>query len=150
MNSIQMTIDYNIPELNAILSVFPNTIIRFCIFHVIQAWNRKLNDKVRLTNATKTETVKYKGDMLNCLRSTVHVSDMNTFSNAVHEFCNKYQAQEKFIDYFKKEWLANERKIRIWSCEQDRLLNRLIYIIINYVDYDTRADRDRITQILVE
>ena len=48
MSIQQMTIDCSIPEVNAIQNIFPSAEIHYCAFHVVQAWNRNLKEKVTL------------------------------------------------------------------------------------------------------
>ncbi|OAD81090.1 hypothetical protein PHYBLDRAFT_62147 [Phycomyces blakesleeanus NRRL 1555(-)] len=51
----QFIIDCCAAEVHAIQTTFPATSIQFCIFHVTQAWNRKLSDSVKIPGSLLSE-----------------------------------------------------------------------------------------------
>ena len=111
----QFTIDCCQAEVNAITNTFDlsKTKIQFCIFHVTQAWNKHLAS-VSVSGFLPAENRALRGEMMSSLQKIVYEEDLDTFHQRIVSFQEEFADQEKFMDYFVKNW-CTEEKFQIWS-----------------------------------
>jgi hypothetical protein len=170
-----ITIDFSLPEVNAIKQNFPGKIIHYCAFHVIQAWHRQLKAKVRVQGLTSTETSSLRNEMLLQLGSILRLRIQEAFQIAIQEFKDRYQQQRDFITYLSDNWLASEDIIGRWSSafldiehhhmltnnyieswhnqgktiwfkgQRNRRLDKLVFILTHSVQSYFDAEAERIT-----
>ncbi|OAD76747.1 hypothetical protein PHYBLDRAFT_142256 [Phycomyces blakesleeanus NRRL 1555(-)] len=101
---LYITIDCSIAEVNAITAALPQTIIHFCKFHVLRAWQHNLDSKVKLDASYTSEQLdKYKYELKADLKNILIESDENEFLRKIQEFRLRVQSQQQFLAYFKRK-----------------------------------------------
>ncbi|OAD74578.1 hypothetical protein PHYBLDRAFT_67505 [Phycomyces blakesleeanus NRRL 1555(-)] len=79
VNPKQITIDCCSAKVHAIQTIFPITQIQFCIFHVTQAWNRKLSDSVKIPGSLPSEACLLRSEMMKSFQEIVYEEDLDQF-----------------------------------------------------------------------
>ncbi|KAG1056753.1 hypothetical protein G6F43_001373 [Rhizopus delemar] len=120
----QYTIDCCQSEVNAITSIFNSnrTKIQFCVFHVIQAWNKHLAS-VSVPGNTPSESRNLYGDMMRCLQKIVYEEDKDQFLQMVTSFQLEYADR-----------IRNKR------------LDKLVFVLVNDVEYYPNQEFERVVQ----
>ncbi|OAD71954.1 hypothetical protein PHYBLDRAFT_169866 [Phycomyces blakesleeanus NRRL 1555(-)] len=156
---LYIIIDYNIIEVNAITAALPQTIIHFCKFHVLRAWQHNLDSNVKLdTSYTSEQLGKYKYELKADFKNILIESDKDEFLRKIQEFRLHIQSQQQFLTYFKqllrrwgRPYVANDYQrylannyIESWHNQLKtiyfghtciRRLDCLIFILTNDVEF---------------
>ena len=169
----QMTIDCSIAEVNAIDAVFPAASIHYCAFHVVRSWNRNLKEKVHDPTYTASEQEERRHEMLSALKDIMRYTDVNATYTAIEQFKNNYYADDVFLNYFEEHWepdhivqrwsyaymdqrnrsFASNAFIESWHNQlksvylkhvRNKRFDRLIFILVNDVEFYFKQERDRI------
>ncbi|OAD73100.1 hypothetical protein PHYBLDRAFT_169355 [Phycomyces blakesleeanus NRRL 1555(-)] len=98
----QFTIDCCAAEVHAIQTTFPATSIQFCIFHITQAWNRKLSDSVKIPGSLPSEARILRGVIMKSLQEIIYEEDIDEFYHKIIQFKEDFDDQESFLDYFER------------------------------------------------
>ncbi|OAD66371.1 hypothetical protein PHYBLDRAFT_175181 [Phycomyces blakesleeanus NRRL 1555(-)] len=105
-----------IAEVNAITAALPQTIIHFCEFHVLHAWQHNLDSKVKFDASYTSEQLgKYKYELKADLKNILIESDENEFLRKIQEFRLCVQSQQQFLAYFECKWIGTEELLRRWG-----------------------------------
>ncbi|OAD68585.1 hypothetical protein PHYBLDRAFT_63506 [Phycomyces blakesleeanus NRRL 1555(-)] len=105
-----------IAENNAITAALPQTIIHFCKFHVLRAWQHNLDSKVKLDASYTSEQLgKYKYELKTNLKNILIESDEDEFLRKIQEFRLRVQSQQQFLAYFERKWIGTEELLRRWG-----------------------------------
>ncbi len=176
MLPLRITIDCSIPEINSITGVFgPSTTIQLCLFHVSRAWNTNLKSKVKSDSPLNNRILW--GFIMGELKSVMYERSVELFESKLESFFEKWSNHVEFIEYFKKEWVTEEKK-KMWSAayqpdtftnmatnnyieswhnqlksiylkrRRNRRMDRLIYILTEDIAIDLKNDLARITLII--
>ena len=80
-----------------------------CVWHVRRAWVKNVNQLVPNPNRVK-EMFKELGDIMK-------YSSNDDVTDAIEGFFNKYADEEKFFDYFQKNWVSSDKLCKCtYSC----------------------------------
>ncbi|OAD68519.1 hypothetical protein PHYBLDRAFT_172945 [Phycomyces blakesleeanus NRRL 1555(-)] len=105
-----------IAENNAITAALSQTIIHFCKFHVLRAWQHNLDSKVKLDASYTSEQLgKYKYELKVNLKNILIESDEDEFLRKIQEFRLYVQSQQQFLAYFEHKWIGTEELLRRWG-----------------------------------
>ncbi|OAD75964.1 hypothetical protein PHYBLDRAFT_59492 [Phycomyces blakesleeanus NRRL 1555(-)] len=129
--------DEDIAEVHAIQTTFPATSIQFCIFHITQAWNRKLSDSVKIPASLPSETQILHGVMMKSLQEIIYEEDIDEFHHKIIQFKEDFDDQESFLDYFERNW-CTEAKFKIWifmKRSRNKRLDKLVFVLVHDVEY---------------
>ncbi|OAD68351.1 hypothetical protein PHYBLDRAFT_68897 [Phycomyces blakesleeanus NRRL 1555(-)] len=114
VNPWQFTIDCSDAETNALMTIFPGCQIQYCLFHVSQAWYRRLNLKVKTGN-TAAQNRLVRGEMMAFLKHIIYEEHIVVFLDKIANFIGRYQqSQPDFVQYFETNW-CTMTKYCVWS-----------------------------------
>ncbi|OAD68362.1 hypothetical protein PHYBLDRAFT_150542 [Phycomyces blakesleeanus NRRL 1555(-)] len=132
VNPWQFTIDCSDAETNALMAIFPGCQIQYCLFHVSQAWYRRLNLKVKTGN-TAAQNRLVRGEMMAFLKHIIYEEHIVVFLDKIANFIGRYQqSQPDFVQYFETNW-CTMTKYCVWS----RAFHQLEFshmLTNNYID----------------
>lgn len=100
-------------EMNAIVNTFDSsTKIQFRVFHVTQAQNKSLAS-VSVPGYSGAQNRAFCGEMMGCLQKIVYEEDLDQFHHLIVTFQETYSDQQKFVDYFVRNWCTRSATILI-------------------------------------
>ncbi|OAD78862.1 hypothetical protein PHYBLDRAFT_140913 [Phycomyces blakesleeanus NRRL 1555(-)] len=142
VNPKQITIDCCLAKVHAIQTTFFTTQIQFCIFHITQAWNRKLSDSVKISGSLLSEARLLHDKMMKSLQEIKNWCTENKFklwSRAYFE-C---QFSHMFTNNYIESW-HNQLKTVFMKRFRNKRLDKLIFIFVHNVEYYLSQKYDRV------
>lgn len=91
---------------------FSGVAVQWCLFHVARAWIGKICELVKLGSSTVNAQVHK--SLMTALKKMMWERNKATFLDMLHEFVIQFIMYSEFLNYFKKNYLEDDKFIH-WS-----------------------------------
>ena len=119
INPTQFVIDADPAEISGIQSIFKDTKIVLCYFHVLRAVTIKLKEVVILPDKEQQKAIH---DLITQDLKRILFNSENT-ENDIQKFLEKYASFRRFKSYFQKQWMS---KINMWLRTENNTFDILL------------------------